>query len=305
MEVDVSVVVPFLNEQDSLKELASRLQTVLEKNNFTYELLFVDDGSSDNSVSVLLEAKIPNLKIIKFRRNYGKSAALSVGFKKSVGKIIVTMDADLQDDPNEIPNLIAKLNEGYDLVSGWKKKRNDPLNKTVPSKFFNLVTQKLTGIKIHDFNCGLKAYKSKVAKEIKVYGELHRFVPVLANEKGFRVGEVPVLHHERKFGTSKFGFERFAKGFLDLVTVIFITTYMKRPLHLFGMLGTLSFVAGAIIEIYLSIGWFFGSWIGNRPIFFVGILLLIFGLQFFSIGLIAEMITSKTFEADYSIEEEL
>lgn len=308
MALDVSVVIPFLNEAESLTELSSLLKSVLEENKFSYELIFVDDGSSDNSIPILLEAKKsdPNIKIIKFRRNHGKSAALSAGFQKAVGKYLITMDADLQDNPNEIPNLINKLEEGYDLVSGWKKERHDPISKTIPSKFFNFITRKITGIELHDFNCGLKGYRLEVAKEVKVYGELHRFIPVLAKEKGFRISEIPVIHQARKHGVSKFGFNRFLNGFFDLLTVVFITSYTQRPLHLFGILGTIFLFLGGAIELYLAVGWLFGHWIGNRPIFFVGILLLISGLQLFSIGLVSEMITSKSnTESRFSIEEEL
>ncbi len=308
MSLDVSVVIPFLNEAESLTELSSLLKSVLEENNFSYELIFVDDGSSDNSIPILLEAKKsdPNIKIIKFRRNHGKSAALSAGFQKAIGKYLITMDADLQDNPNEIPSLIAKLEEGYDLVSGWKKERHDPISKTIPSKFFNYITRKITGIELHDFNCGLKGYRLEVAKEVKVYGELHRFIPVLAKEKGFRISEIAVKHQARKHGVSKFGFSRFMNGFFDLLTVVFITSYTQRPLHLFGILGTICLFLGGAIELYLAIGWVFGQWIGNRPIFFVGILLLISGLQLFSIGLVSEMITSKSnTESRFSVEEEL
>lgn len=308
MSIDVSVVIPFLNETESLSELSSLLKSVLEENKFSYELIFVDDGSSDNSIQILLEAKKadPNIKIIKFRRNHGKSAALSAGFQKAVGKYLITMDADLQDNPKEIPSLIAKLEDGFDLVSGWKKERHDPISKTIPSKFFNYITRKITGIELHDFNCGLKCYRLEVAKEVKVYGELHRFIPVLAKEKGFRISEVPVIHQARKHGVSKFGFNRFLNGFFDLLTVVFITSYTQRPLHLFGILGMICFLFGGAIELYLAVGWLFGNWIGSRPIFFVGILLLISGLQLFSIGLVSEMITSKSnTESRFSIEKEL
>jgi glycosyltransferase involved in cell wall biosynthesis len=247
-----------------------------------------------------------NIKIISFRKNHGKSAALSEGFKLARGAIIITMDADLQDDPREIPNLIKKIHTGYDMVSGWKKKRNDPLSKTIPSKFFNRTTSLLTGIKIHDFNCGLKAYRRDVVKEIPVYGELHRYLPVLAHWMGYRVGEIVVEHHPRRFGKTKYGFKRFFDGFFDLLTVLFLTRYRQKPMHLFGLMGLVTFFLGAGILIYLTILWFSGHGIGNRPLLFLGILLVIVGMQSFSLGLIGEMITNTKDETRiYSIKEKL
>ncbi|MBE0557332.1 MAG: glycosyltransferase family 2 protein, partial [Proteobacteria bacterium] len=230
------------------------------------------------------------VKVVRFRRNFGKSAALSVGFRESRGQVVITMDADLQDDPAEIPSLIKALGTSYDLISGWKKRRFDPLSKTIPSKFFNFVTAKMTGIPIHDFNCGLKAYRAEVVKEVQVYGELHRYIPALAHWAGYRVGEKTVQHHPRKYGRTKFGIARFLRGFLDLLTVLFTTRYIRRPLHLFGVWGMLMLLSGAGIVGYLSVEWFLGwTSLSNRPLFLVGFLFIITGVQFVSIGLLGEM----------------
>lgn len=273
-----------------------------------YEILFVDDGSTDGSVRVMqeLRGRDRRVKIIRFRRNFGKSAALSVGFANAGGDIIVTMDADLQDDPDEIPGLVNEIKKGFDLVSGWKKKRRDPISKTIPSRFFNFVTSLITGIRIHDFNCGLKAYRKEVAKEVRIYGELHRYIPVLAHGLGYKIGEVPVRHHPRKYGRTKFGAGRFWKGFLDLVTVLFTTRYMQRPLHLFGFWGLVFFLAGLGIDLYLAyLKYFHGMSLTNRPLFAGGILLIIVGIQFVSIGLMGELITKTRSqpEREYSIRE--
>jgi len=275
--------------------------------NVRHELLFVDDGSTDNSFRTLRDLKRGDhrIKIIRFRRNFGKAAALSVGFEHAQGNIIITMDSDLQDDPAEIPNLVRKIKEGYDLVSGWKKVRRDPLTKRIPSRFFNFVTARLTGIRIHDFNCGLKAYRADVAKSVHVYGELHRYIPVLAHWLGFSVGEVVVQHRARKYGRSKFGVGRFWRGFLDLLTALFTTRYFRRPLHLFGVWGMLAVLAGVIIDGWLVIEWFLGETaLSNRPLFLGGIMLIIVGIQIVSIGLLGEMI-SKTRQAEerYAIKE--
>lgn len=301
------MIIPLYNEEQSLRELYDQLKTVLNRGG-RYEIFFVDDGSTDGSMRVLheLRNKDRRVKIIRFRRNYGKSAALSVGFRQAQGDFVITMDADLQDDPVEIPNLINEIKKGFDLVSGWKKKRFDPISKTIPSRFFNFVTSVLTGIHIHDFNCGLKAYKKEVVKEVKVYGELHRYIPVLAAWQGFKIGEIPVQHRPRKYGKTKFGFGRFWKGFLDLLTVLFTTRYFRRPLHLFGFWGLTFFLAGFLIDLYLVILKFVeGMSLGNRPLFFGGILLIIVGVQFISIGLLGEMIskTRHASEEEYSIRE--
>ncbi|HHJ53273.1 MAG TPA: glycosyltransferase [Caldithrix abyssi] len=306
--MEISVVIPLLNEEDSLTELTERVVEQLRKLTTDYEIIYVDDGSTDSSFSLLkqLKEKHPQIRIIRFRKNFGKSTALCEGFRKAQGKYVITMDADLQDDPAEIPNLIAKLNDGYDLVSGWKKKRHDPISKTVPSKLFNLVTRVLTGIRIHDFNCGLKGYRNEVIKAIPVYGELHRYLPVLAHWQGFRVGEIVVHHHPRKFGKSKFGARRFLTGFFDLLTVLFITRYRQKPLHLFGFLGLLFGAAGLAILTYLTVIWFQGQGIGHRPLLFLGVLLVIVGAQSFSLGLIGEMITSTRDQSlKYVIREEI
>ncbi|RCK74556.1 MAG: Glycosyltransferase [Ignavibacteriae bacterium] len=306
-EYFLSIIIPAYNEAESFKELYEKIRTAITPLNCKYEIIIVDDGSTDNTIKVLKEIRAHDnrVKIISFRRNYGKSAALSVGFEKAKGDIIITMDADLQDDPSEIPNLINELQKGKDMVSGWKKKRFDPITKTIPSKFFNFVTSKLTGIPLHDFNCGLKAYRKEVIKEIELYGELHRYIPVLANWKGFSVGEIVVQHHPRKYGKTKFGFGRFWKGFLDLLTILFTTRYLQRPLHLFGFWGLIFALAGFIIDGYLVIEWFLGlTALSQRPLFLAGVLLIIIGVQFISIGLIGEMIT-KTRETrkEYSIKE--
>ncbi len=306
--IDVSIVIPLYNEEQSLMPLSLSIRDALDRMNATYEVIFVDDGSTDNSVRVLREIHRKNrrYKFISFRRNYGKSAALSVGFQHAVGRIIVTMDADLQDDPNEIPRLIEKLESGYDLVNGWKKKRHDPISKTIPSKLFNYTTSVMTGIKLRDFNSGLKAYKREVVQDIKVYGEMHRFLPVFAHWAGYRVAEIPVVHHPRKFGRTKFGLNRFWHGFLDLLTVIFTTRYSKRPLHFFGIIGLFSFLLGFVIDLELTIEWLMGKTaISNRPLFTVGILFIIVGVQFVSIGLLGEMITRTNAKEEYVIKEKV
>src|ERR1051326_3729115 len=304
---EVSIVVPLYNEEKSLRELYEKIRNGLNRVN-RYEIIFIDDGSTDGSMRVLhdLRQRDRRVKIIRFRRNYGKSAALSVGFANAEGNVVITMDADLQDDPNEIPNLMNEIKKGYDLVSGWKKKRHDPITKTIPSRFFNLVTRILTGIKIHDFNCGLKAYRKEVAKEVKVYGELHRYVPVLAHWLGYKIGEIPVQHHSRKYGKTKYGIGRFWKGFLDLMTVLFTTRYMQRPLHLFGFWGLIFILAGFAVDLYLVVLKFTqGIPLSNRPLFLGGVMLIIVGVQFFSVGLLGELISKAQPRGDseYSIKE--
>jgi glycosyltransferase involved in cell wall biosynthesis len=304
---NVSVIVPLFNEEQSLRELCDQLRNVLQRS-AQYEIIFVDDGSTDGSYRVLqdLRNRDKRVKIIRFRRNYGKSAALSVGFHHAKGDYIITMDADLQDDPGEIPNLVNELKKGFDLVSGWKKKRHDPISKTIPSKFFNFVTSVMTGVKLHDMNCGLKAYRKEVVKGLKIYGELHRYIPVLANWEGFKIGEAVVEHHARKYGKTKFGIGRFWKGFLDLLTVLFTTRYMQRPLHLFGFWGMLFFTAGFLVDLYLAgLKVFEGMSLSNRPLFMGGILLIIVGIQFISVGLIGELVvkTRQSSEEEYSIKE--
>ncbi|MBS1561944.1 MAG: glycosyltransferase family 2 protein [Bacteroidetes bacterium] len=304
----VSVVIPLLNEEESLPELSRQLEQVLDRiTRSNYEVIFVDDGSTDRSYDVIrdIHARNQKFKAIRFRRNYGKSAALAVGFAEVTGDIVITMDADLQDDPNEIPALISKLDEGFDLVSGWKRKRHDPWHKTIPSKLFNAVTSMMSGIKLHDFNCGLKGYRREVVDTVQVYGEMHRYIPALAHWEGFRVTEIPVLHHSRKYGTSKFGASRFLKGFLDLLTVMFTTRYVKRPLHFFGTVGSLFAVVGFATDLYLVIEWFMGlTSLSQRPLALFGVAMIIVGVQLISIGLIGELIVKNSLETQrYSIRE--
>ncbi|RPI15340.1 MAG: glycosyltransferase [Ignavibacteriae bacterium] len=293
----ISVVIPLYNEEESVVELSITLKKVLERMRANYEVIFIDDGSTDSSFQKIKEINHLNskFKCIKFKRNYGKSAALSEGFKAAKGDYIITMDADLQDDPEEIPALIQKLNDGYDLVSGWKKIRHDPFIKKHTSKLFNFVTSTLVGLKLHDYNCGIKGYKKDVIKNIKIYGEMHRYIPALAHLSGYKVGEITVTHHPRKFGKTKFGTARFVNGLFDLITVLFTTKFIKKPLHFFGVIGLLNCLLGMGIIAYLTVLKFFDSVpISNRPLFLVGILLSIVGVQFISLGLIAEMITKTT-----------
>ncbi len=298
--MDISVVVPLYNEEESLPALCSWIERVTEANGLSYEVLLIDDGSTDNSWNVIesLSAKNPFLKGIKFQRNYGKSAALSEGFKDARGEVVITMDADLQDSPDEIPALRKMiLEQGYDLVSGWKKVRHDPIAKTLPSRFFNWVTAKVSRIKLHDFNCGLKAYRLKVVKTIEVYGEMHRYIPLLAKWAGFRnIGEKVVEHRARQFGKSKFGIERFINGFLDLASIMFVGKFGKRPMHFFGLWGTLSFIFGMSVFIYLTISKFFFDRTGltQRPLFFFAILAMIIGAMLFTTGFLAELIARNS-----------
>lgn len=297
----ISVVIPLLNEEDSLIELSQGLEKVFKYLNCNYEVIFIDDGSTDNSFGKIKEIhrKNPKFHCIKLRRNYGKSAALAKGFRAAKGNIVITMDADLQDDPEEIPELISVLNTGYDLVSGWKKIRYDPFIKKHTSKLFNYFTSKLSGVKLHDFNCGLKAYKKDVVKSLKIYGEMHRYIPALAYLSGFKVTEKTVKHHARKYGVTKFGASRFVNGFLDLMTVVFTNKYMKRPLHFFGSLGIITSFLGFGISVYLvCLKIFEGLALSDRPLFLVGIFLIIVGIQFLSLGLIAEMITKSNYKDD-------
>jgi len=306
--VEISIVIPLYNEQQNLGPLLEKIQETMSRLQRPYEIILIDDGSTDESFQVIqrLHAGHDFIRAIQFRKNHGKSAALAVGFGEAVGKFIITMDADLQDDPEEIPNLLGKLEEGYDLVSGWKYKRRDPISKTLPSKLFNRVTCLISGIRIHDINCGLKAYRREVIEHIKVYGELHRYLPVLAHWNGFRIAEIKVRHHPRLHGRSKFGAGRFVKGFLDLMTVTFLTQFTRRPMHLFGVLGLFLFLVGLVINLYLTWLWAHGIGIGHRPLLFLGILLVIVGVQFLLMGLIGEMITHRDGTSeDYSIKQRL
>lgn len=290
----VSIVVPLYNEKESLLPLHAEISQVCQLHPWDYEIIYIDDGSTDGSIEILEKLYQKNLRrvrVIQFRRNFGKAEALSSGFRLAKGNFVVTLDADLQDDPHEIPKLIEKLSEGFDLVSGWKVKRHDPFSKRIPSKIFNKVTAWLSGLPLHDFNCGLKAYRIEVAKTLQIYGELHRYIPVLAHWYGFRVTEVPVHHRPRKFGKSKYGFSRFLRGGLDLVTVLFFGKYTKRPLHLFGSVGLLLTLLGSGITLYLILLRITRTiFLSNRPLLFLGIVLLILGIQFVSIGLLGEMI---------------
>ena len=302
----VSVVIPLLNEKENLKELYPRLKKVLEETGDDYEIIFVDDGSTDGSLDVLkrFSSQDPKVKIISFRKNFGKATALHYGFKAANGDVIITMDADLQDMPEEIPTLLKKLEEGYDLVSGWKFDRKDGFIKRFSSKIFNSITSFVSGVKLHDFNCGLKAYRKETLKELELYGELHRFIPLLVNWKGFKVGEVKVNHAPRKYGESKFGGERFLRGFFDLLTVTLLTKYTHKPLHLFGLLGLLLSTGGFVINLYLTILWFSGKFIGHRPLLMLGILLMIIGIQFIFFGLLAELVVFSTRGKEYPIVKE-
>ena len=305
---NLSVVIPLYNEEKSLEELYNRTTLSLQSLSDSFELIFIDDGSTDNSFSVLkdLHKKDSRVKAIRLRKNFGKAAALSAGFKDAKGEIIVTLDADLQDLPEEIPALIKKMDEGYDLVSGWKFKRKDPFLRKIASRVFNSVTSFYTRVKIHDFNCGLKCYRREVIEEIELYGELHRYIPAIANWKGFKVGEVKVNHRPRVHGRSKYGSERYLRGLFDLMTVIMLTKYPQKPLHFFGLLGTILSIAGLAINIYMAVLRLSGKWIGNRPLLLLGILLLILGVQFIFFGLMGELIVfSSQKNAFYVVKETL
>jgi len=290
----ISIVIPVKNEEETILLLHENIVSALKKENISsYEIIFIDDGSNDNSWNLIKElanTHPEHVKAIKFRKNFGKSYALMAGFNEAAGEIIITMDADLQDDPEEIPNFLQKIDEGYDLVSGWKKKRNDPLSKTIPSKIFNKVTGYLSGLKLHDFNCGFKAYRKEVLEHIQIYGDLHRYIPVLAHDLGFKVAEIQVQHHPRKHGITKYGMERYVRGFLDLLTILTTTRFLQRPGHFFGGLGILSGILGAACLSYLVVLWFMGIRpIGTRPLFFFGILAVILCFQLISLGLLAEI----------------
>jgi len=313
----ISVVIPVFNEEESLPELTNWISRVMHDHGFSYEVILVNDGSSDSSWGIIqkLAERSNSIKGINFTRNYGKSAALDAGFGKATGEVVITMDADLQDSPEEIPDLYRMIKEeGFDVVSGWKKERHDPISKTIPSRFFNGVTRWISGIKLHDFNCGLKAYRLKVVKNIQIYGEMHRYIPLLAKWNGFgKIGEKVVQHQSRKYGYSKFGIERFLNGFLDLISVSFVHRYKKKPMHFFGLLGTLSFASGFLITCWLIFEKIYGLSNGHKvreivdqPLFFLALVALVIGVQLFVTGFIAELMTSnQSKETEYKIGEEV
>ncbi len=303
---EISVVVPLLDEEENIEPLYQALRETLEGLDKGYEIVFIDDGSTDNSYQILERLHVEDqehVQVIQFRRNFGKTAALASGFNQARGEVIVTLDADLQDDPGEISKLLGPLEEGYDLVSAWRRHRKDPLSKTLPSRIFNGVVCTLTGVKLHDLNSGFKAYRREVAQGVKIYGELHRFIPVLAHWQGYRVGEVEVVHHPRRYGQSKYGLSRLGRGFVDFLVVLFLTYYLRRPLQLFGTIGALLFTSGFAIGLYLTALWFAGQGIGWRPLLFLGILFMIVGVQLISIGLLGEMIRNFAYqpEEEYSV----
>lgn len=305
---EISVLVPVLDEAGTVRALAERVAAVLDGLGRTFEIVFVDDGSRDGTSEEVKAARRrdPRVRLVRLRRNFGKAAALSAGFDHCHGRLLVTMDGDLQDDPEEIPRFLQELEErDLDLVSGWKRRRLDPIGKRYPSLLFNWVTRHLAQVPIHDFNCGFKAYRREVLEEVAVYGELHRYIPVLASRRGFRVGEIEVRHHPRRHGVSKYGWDRFYKGLLDLITVLFITKYTRRPLHLFGLIGLVSFAGGFLINLYLALLWLRGESLSNRPLLLLGVLLMLVGMQVLTTGLLGEMVTHKQFRrADsYSVRE--
>jgi glycosyltransferase involved in cell wall biosynthesis len=313
--IDISIVVPLLNESESLPELEAWIARVTQENHYTYEVIFIDDGSTDNSWEVIqsLSDKNENIRGIRFRRNYGKSAALNVGFNAANGKVVITMDADLQDSPDEIPGLYNKIiDEKYDVVSGWKKKRYDPITKTLPTKLFNWATRKMSGIYLHDFNCGLKAYSNEVVKNIEVYGEMHRYIPVIAKSAGFKkIGEQVVEHRARKYGTTKFGLDRFVNGLLDLLTIFFMGKFGKKPMHFFGVYGLLSFILGFSIAMYLLLSKLIhvinherAPLVADSPLFYLGLVCMIIGTQLFLAGFLGELISRSSGERNqYSVSE--
>ena len=314
--MDVSIVVPLFNEEESLPELCSWVDKVMKENNLSYEVLLIDDGSKDKSWEVIeqLSSENINLKGIKFRRNYGKSAALNVAFAKAEGDVVITMDADLQDSPSEIPELYSMImNDGFDLVSGWKQKRYDPITKTLPTKLFNWAARKASGIYLHDFNCGLKSYKNTVVKSVEVHGEMHRYIPVMAKWAGFdRIGEKVVKHQSRKYGVTKFGMERFVNGFLDLMTITFISRFGKKPMHFFGLIGSLMFVLGLVLFAYIGgyktyamLNQIPAQNIANMSGFYIALTSMVIGVQLFLAGFIAELISRNSLDRNtYQIEKQ-
>ena len=308
---DATIVLPVFEEEESIPELARQIKTVCDESGISFEAWMVDDGSRDQTWTAIerLHDEDSRFGGLRFRRNYGKSAALAVGFQHARGRYVITMDADLQDDPAEIPRLIAELEKGFDLVSGWKKRRHDPLSKRIPSRIYNIVTRGISGIDLHDFNCGLKAYRREVVESVHVYGELHRYIPLLAKWEGYdRIAELVVRHRPRRYGTTKFGLERWVKGFLDLISVVFLTRFAARPMHFFGTFGTLAFLAGFVLSLWISIDKIvFGNPIGDRPLLLLGVLMIIVGVQMFTTGLIGEMMIKREMErtSSYRVNEVL
>lgn len=312
---DISIVIPAKDEEESLPELCQWISRALTPHGFSYEVIFIDDGSTDDTWAVIEKISIEDSRIkgIRFNRNYGKSAALQTGFRAAQGDVIITMDADLQDSPDEVPDLYKMIKtDGYQLVSGWKKKRNDPLSKTLPSKFFNKVTSLISGIKLHDFNCGLKAYDKKVIKNISVYGEMHRYIPVIAKWAGFKkIGEKVVEHRARKYGSTKFGWERFMNGFLDLLSITFVSKFRQKPMHFFGLLGTISFLIGFVITVAIFWAKIDSYWISQvplkrgiteQPLFYIALVAIIIGVQLFVTGFLAEMLAMQSLTSrDYLV----
>jgi glycosyltransferase involved in cell wall biosynthesis len=305
--MDISVVVPVYNESLSLRLLHEQLTRNLKAIGGKYEIIFVDDGSTDDSYQVITELhnQDKHVKAIQFRRNYGKAAGLAAGFHLASGEIVFTLDADLQDDPDEMVKFIEKLDEGYDFITGWKYPRLDPLSKTLPSRLANGTIRLTTGVKVHDMNCGFKAMRKEVAKELNLYGDMHRYIPVMVSWRGFRTTEVKVKHHPRKYGKSKYGAGRLLRGLFDFLTIIFLTRFNRRPLHLFGLFGIFSLALGVLIDSYLTVLWFLGYKIGDRPLLMLGTLLIIIGVQFFSFGLMAEMFNFEMYsrEQNYTIRQ--
>jgi glycosyltransferase involved in cell wall biosynthesis len=302
--LDLSVVIPISNEQDSLTLLHQRLIDVLGSLDRSYELIFVDDGSTDGSVRICrhLSAADDHIVMVELRRHFGKATALQAGFQVARGKVIITMDGDLQDDPKEIPAFLSALTEDVDLVSGWKRNRQDPLSKTLPSRIFNAVTSFVSGIPLRDFNCGFKAYRAEVVRQLDLYGEIYRFIPVLAHAKGYSVAEIPVDHQPRRYGASKYSFERFLRGAFDLLTVMFLCRFQSRPLHLFGVVGMFFILVGLTIDTYMTLMWLAGATLSNRPLLLFGTLLIIVGIQVLVFGLLAEMITAATYRRSDVVE---
>lgn len=294
----LSIVVPVFNEEGNLDELHRRLSAALRDTGLPYEIIFIDDGSTDGTWSLIrtLAAADERVSALRQRRNFGKARALALGFESATGDVVVTMDGDLQDDPDELPRFLAMLDDGYDVVSGWKQRRRDPLGKTFPSKVFNFVVSRVSGVPLHDFNCGYKAYRLSVVKSLRLYGELHRFTPVLAHAEGYRIGELPVTHHARRWGKSKYGWSRLVKGFLDLVTVKFLTDYRQRPMHVLGLPGVLAMALGVLLGCWLVVERFItGAPIGTRPLLSLAVLMVVIGAQFFGLGLLGELLTHNFF----------